>query len=311
MTKSEARGSALLSALFIMTLVAIVATGMSVRLQSDIVRTSLIIDTDRLMVASDAVLFWAMDLLENRKERFSVAGSDGVVAQFPTRLSGLCPGITIEGRLIDLQARFNLNNLLDNKYRAIFWRLLTIQLPGVPANTRQTMALALIDWQSLYDPERGLTALDNYYLSLSPPYQAAHQALHSISELRLVSGVSQALMRTLSPEISALAGTSLPININTASAKMLQALGFKENAVNELLQKRGKTGISKLQTVEPLFRKNNISTALITLQSAWFMSVAKVRLGDREVVRFVIYERALDRKRGVTARVVSAGFNTL
>ena len=310
MTKSDVRGSALLSALFVMTLVAIVATAMSVRLQSDIVRTSLVMDTDRLTVASDAVMFWAMDLLENRKQRFLVATPEGVVAQFPAGLNRLCPGIVIEGKLLDLQARFNLNNITDSKYRATFWRLLTKVLADVPANTRQTMALALIDWLSLHDPERGLTALDNYYLSQSPPYEAAHQALHSVSELRLVSGMTGAMLLKLAPQITALPNT-VPININTATPAVIAALGFNENAVNELLQKRGKTGITKMETIAPLFKKQNLSTGLITLQSAWFMSIATVRLGDREIVRYVMYERSQDRKRGVVVRVMSSGFNTL
>jgi general secretion pathway protein K len=48
-------GGALLTALFIMTLVAIVATAMSTRLQLDIYRTRLIVTYDKLYLASQAI----------------------------------------------------------------------------------------------------------------------------------------------------------------------------------------------------------------------------------------------------------------
>ncbi|MFZ4077782.1 MAG: type II secretion system minor pseudopilin GspK, partial [Legionellaceae bacterium] len=57
--KRSSKGSALISALFLMTLVAIGATAMSSRLQLDIYRTRLILTSDALSLASEAVTFWA------------------------------------------------------------------------------------------------------------------------------------------------------------------------------------------------------------------------------------------------------------
>ena len=54
------RGSALLTALFIMTLVAIVATAMSTKLQVDIYRTRLTLTHDKLYLASQGVAVWAL-----------------------------------------------------------------------------------------------------------------------------------------------------------------------------------------------------------------------------------------------------------
>ena len=69
-THGNKRGSALLSALFIMTLVAICATAMSMRLQLDIYRTRLTLDSDKLYLASQAVTFWAMDILSEQNILF-------------------------------------------------------------------------------------------------------------------------------------------------------------------------------------------------------------------------------------------------
>lgn len=61
------KGSALLTALFIMTLVAIVATAMSTKVQLDIYRTRLILTHDKLYFASQAVTFWSMGQLADKK----------------------------------------------------------------------------------------------------------------------------------------------------------------------------------------------------------------------------------------------------
>ena len=60
-SKSGSKGSALISALFLMTLIAIVATAMSSRLQFDIYRTRLVIASDKLYLSSQYVMFWALD----------------------------------------------------------------------------------------------------------------------------------------------------------------------------------------------------------------------------------------------------------
>lgn len=65
------KGGALLTALFIMTLVAIVATAMSIRLQTDIYRTRLVLTHDKLYLASQAVTFWALGELRDGKQKFT------------------------------------------------------------------------------------------------------------------------------------------------------------------------------------------------------------------------------------------------
>ena len=79
-------GSALITALFIMTLITIAATAMTMRLQLDIYRTRLTLTTDKLNYASQFVIFWAMGELSNNKNRYFTADLNGKVAEFPKAL---------------------------------------------------------------------------------------------------------------------------------------------------------------------------------------------------------------------------------
>lgn len=106
------RGSALLTALFIMTLVAIVATAMSTRLQLDIYRTRLIINHDKLYLASQAITFWALSELNNKNIKLTKLTEQGMVDEYPKNMDAIYPQVQLSGGIYDLQARFNLNNLI-------------------------------------------------------------------------------------------------------------------------------------------------------------------------------------------------------
>lgn len=109
------KGSALLTALFIMTLVAIVATAMSTKVQLDIYRTKLILTHDKIYLASQAVTFWALSELNNTKNKFAKADTQGIVSIFPHDMENIYSTVTLRGALYDLQAQYNVNNLENKK----------------------------------------------------------------------------------------------------------------------------------------------------------------------------------------------------
>jgi general secretion pathway protein K len=87
--QKKLQGSALLTALFIMTLVAIVATAMSTRLQLDIYRTQMTLDSDKIYLASQAGTILSMAALANNKNTFSTADAEGKVLNIPNSLTNI------------------------------------------------------------------------------------------------------------------------------------------------------------------------------------------------------------------------------
>ena len=63
------RGSALLSALFIMTLVAIATTTLTLQLKTNLDKTRLLFKTQQFQLESVAIRYWAMDALTNKKNK--------------------------------------------------------------------------------------------------------------------------------------------------------------------------------------------------------------------------------------------------
>lgn len=307
----KASGSALLSALFIMTLVAIAATAMSTRLQLDIYRTELTLNSDKLYLASQAVTFWAMDTLGKKKLPFSVGKKNGKLADFPHQLQKLYPAVSIRGQLYDLQAHFNLNNLSDKKYQGLFFRLLENSSAKMSESQCQLLINAILYWITPYQRGRGQDTYLNFYLNQKPPYLPAYQFMQSVSELRLVRGVSADIYDSLLSNITALPEIT-PININTASPAILRSLGngLNPTQVQQLIHAREEEGI-KIDKITELLQKLDIPREQITVESNYYLSVATISNQDLSLTVYAVIKRNVDKKEHLLVNLIRESINTI
>ena len=310
-THGNKRGSALLSALFIMTLVAICATAMSMRLQLDIYRTRLTLDSDKLYLASQAVTFWAMDILSEQNILFKSAKAHGKLIDFPGQLQNIYPDVKTEGSIYDLQAVFNLNNLSDKKFQPLFLNLLEHIPSKMTASAREQLVNAITFAISPYQPKNGQDDALSPYLKYQPPYLPGFQLMNSPSQLRIIANVNAALYQTLMPYITALPEVT-PININTASNLLLMSLGngLSETELNELLQARGKEGFKNLNVITPLLQKLHIPNEQITLESIYYLSLSTTSSTDLNLTLYSVLKRSKDKQGHISIQVVTETLNT-
>lgn len=305
------KGSALISALFITSLVAIAATAMSARLQLDIYRTHLTLVSDKLYLASQAVSFWAMSKLSKEKIYFNKADAQGKVGEFPKQYQRIYPEFTVEGSIYDLQARFNLNNLTDKGYYSFFLHLLNNTFPGLTSKEQLNLTFAIHQWISPYTPGSGNDDLINYYLQQTPPYYPGQALMQSISELRLIQGIDANNYRLLEKYVTALPKIT-PLNLNTAPPILLMGLGngLNEIEVNELLTARAKKGIKK-DEVNALLERLKIRNEQVTLVSEYFMSVAIVNSGNLKLINFSIIKRHKDQAGNLSVQIIRESLNAI
>ena len=306
------RGSALISALFIMTLVAIAATAMSTRLQLDIYRTRLTISSDQLYLASQAVTFWAMDTLVIDNIRLTRNKKPGKLTDYPSKLQHVYPDVIIAGELYDLQALFNLNNLQDKKFNPLFFNLLEHTQLKKSKEESKKLTDAISHWVSPYQPARGHDDHLNFYLKQLPPYLPSYQPMRSISELRLVRGVSNEIYQTLLPYVTVLPEIT-PVNLNTAPKQLLMSLGngLSDTQVEELLQARGKKGFTNVQDISLLLQKLDIPNDQITLESAYYLNIATATSQDIALTTYTMIKRSKDQKGHITIGIVKQSLNTM
>ena len=307
-------GSALISALFMMTLIAIAVTAMSVRLQQDIQRTQFSITTDKLYLASQAVTFWAMQLLSEK-----TVPTDPKLFEFPKTRAHDVPGIITTGKIIDLQARFNINLLKDTpndkknqQYKSAFYLLLNHLLTKTPPETHRLIMEAVKHWVNDDVKGKGLDELTRYYAQQHPPYAPSHQLMRSISEFRLVKGVDDETYQTLLPYLIALP-IPTTININTAPAPILMTLGhgIEEKEAEAIVSMRGMFGFKNMDQVNELLKKHEISVDEISLESNYFLAIAttKTQNSELELVHYTILKREEAKNKQMTVRIIQDSLN--
>lgn len=310
MTKSKYQGSALISALFIMTLIAITATAMSMRFMIEIYRTQLINNSDKLYLSSEAVRFWAMGLMSDPKQRLNINLGHALVAKFP-KSQDIPKEIQLNGYIYDLQSLFNLNNLQDRSWIKTFQNLLSAGIPNLTEAEQQNLQTELIYWLSPYHPDNIHDSVVETYKSKTPPILPAYQAMSSVSEFRLINGISQARYQALSPYITALPSITR-ININTASKTLIKCLGhhLNDEKLAPLLKLR-KKGIHDFKSIETLLERYQIPSQLITLDSEYFLVKARAQMPDLSLTVYSILKREVTAKGPIKVSLISESINTL
>jgi len=306
--QNKSYGSALISALFIMTLVAIAATAMSTRLRLDIYRTTTNINSDKLYLASQAVTWWAMDALSVNN---TIMKKEEQILTFPKNLQHVYPGIFTEGAIYDLQAKFNLNNLQDKRFHALFYRLLEHWPKTIKASQRTLIFKATKHWIQSYQLERGTDSFSRGYLERNPPYYPAHQPMRNISEFRLVDGVTAEIYQMALPNMTALPNIT-PININTAPEAVLMCLGngLDSSQVREILVAREKKGGINLANSILLLKKLNIPNEQVTVESNYFLIVSSTSSGDSHLTVYTVIKRTQSQQGIVTTSIINESLNT-
>lgn len=304
------QGGALLTALFIMTLVAIVATAMSTRLQIDIYRTRLLVEYDKLYMASQVVTFWALDDLNRKNVLFTSQNKQGLVDNFPAKYASIYNQVRLSGALYDLQGRFNLNNLSNKKNIPVFMKLLGTVSPGLTNIQKKNLAFEVGYWISEYDLEVGEDLSTSFYLSQKPAYYPSHQFIKNTSEFRLLKDVSAQSYLALQPFITALPEVT-PINLNSASKQVIMSLenGLTEAQADELLMLRDEKGFSDFKNIRELLKKLNIPKDQISLESKYFLNIAYANTNEYNLSIYTLIKREQDKNGKLTVSIIEQSIN--
>ena len=285
------RGVALIMAIIVVAIGTMIAVSLMWRGALDLRRTESALAADQGLMYVQGAEAWAADIL--RQDLVDSPDSDNLGELWATELPPLpVDGGTIQGRLEDLQGRFNVNNLIgsDGKEsmlaRRQFERLL-VSLEADPA-----LAGAVIDW---LDPDTDLRfpngGEDVVYSEADPPYRTANSMITSTSELMAVAGFDRDTYRRLAPYITALpSGTKL--NVNTASAVVLASLSdnIDPSTAMSLVEQRGEAEFMDIDgtfagLVDPDVLKE------IDGVSEHFLLTATVTLGSNQLTMRSVLQR--------------------
>lgn len=139
--------------------------------------------------------------------------------------------------VVDEERKINLN-----KTDVLTLGKLLDRVLGIKTDDAQKLARAILDWRQLGESEAVGFFSDEYYSNLQYPYPKKSAEYEVLDELLLVKGVTKDVYERLLPYVTIYGDGR--ININTAPAPVLYALGLQDEVVEKILTvRRGKDGI--------------------------------------------------------------------
>ncbi|MCK5001999.1 MAG: type II secretion system minor pseudopilin GspK [Gammaproteobacteria bacterium] len=303
------KGVALITALLIVALATVISVELSTRLQLDIRRTSNIIASDQALLYMMEAEHWSRRIL--RDDRLDNT-HDSLDEDWAMEIPPLpVEGGSIQGKLSDLQACFNLNSLYQNNpsndtLAQDRFRRLMQQLDS-PPNT--DLSQAIIDW--IDNEPNTITGIpdgaeDSYYLNLEWPYRSANQAIKSISELRLIRGFEDDEVFQQIQNWTCAFGAAAPINVNTAPIEVLESLanGISTTQAASIVTNRQDT---PYQTTNDFVTTNNLSTIItntngLSISSEYFLLETEANIGQARTLMYSIIHRENNGDTQVIAR---------
>lgn len=282
MILTKQRGTAIIVALFLVSLVAVIALTMMARLNRDIRRTQLLLQSTQADLYAQGSLDWALDTLRNN---WMNQKKETLIDRLPLKSPlNIQKNFEISSEIDDAQGLFNLNNLTTDEWLACFQRLLLIIDPTLSSQKAQNLSKSVSNWIS---PVSKNIEEDQGYTKLPVPYRNPHRPMTSVTEFRLIQGVTPELYRRILPYIIALPETTL-INVNTAPPAILQSLSasFTAEAAKNLEAYRKRLPFLTLEKFlnMDLVRNHALSGNLVAVNSQYFLIHTRVENKEQQLL---------------------------
>jgi general secretion pathway protein K len=287
----QQRGVALITAVLVVAIGTMIAVNLMWEGTLDLRRAESALAADQGLMYVQGAEAWAADIL--RQDLVDSPDSDHLGELWAVELAPLpVDGGTVIGRLEDLQARFNLNNLVgaDGMENQLARRQLERLLNNLEIDP--ALAGAVVDW---LDPDTELRfptgGEDVVYTSQDPPYRTANSMITSTSELMAISGFDRETYQRLAPYITVLPrGTQL--NVNTASDVVLASLSddLDLGTATALVDERANGAFMDIDAVfEGLVEPDTLQE--IDGVSEHFLLTATVTLGSNQLTLRSVLQR--------------------
>jgi general secretion pathway protein K len=232
MKRGAQRGVALITAVLMVALATMLAVDVAFRGFMDQRRVGTILALDQSFEIALGAEAWAADFLKKDLQD-SQTDHLGEIWARPLPPLPIEDG-TVEGRLEDLQGRFNINNLVKVDGTTNPEAVKQLERILAVLEIEPAWASAMADWVDAdTQPNFPDGAEDSVYTSQDPPHLAANMPVTRVSELMVLPGFGAERYARVRPYLAALpVGTKL--NVCTAPGIVLDALsdGSREFGLN-------------------------------------------------------------------------------
>lgn len=289
------RGVALITAVLMVALATMLAVDVGYRGFLDQRRSGTLFALDQGYEIALGAEAWAADFL---KRDMQESQTDHLGETWARPLPPLpIEGGFVEGRLEDMQGRFNLNNLIHADGTPNPAAVKQLERILAMLEIEPSWATAMADWID-QDTQPGFPdgAEDSIYSGMDPPHLTANMPITRASELLVLPGFGPERYAKLKPFVSALpVGT--PLNVCTAAGIVLDSLSedAREFSLNpdDLGKRRENACFPSLEELRGSLGDaayNELKDSL-TESSAYFRSTVWVTIGTTQFTLYSLLAR--------------------
>ncbi len=293
------RGIALITAILVVALATVAATAILTSANIAVHRAANLQDSERAWWYADGIESWLLTILERDIQDNQYDGLGDIWAK-PVDYLPIDEGAA-RGQMVDLQGRFNLNNLgvpdkaAFERQQTVFLRLLRyLEIDSFQA---QGLASAIRDWIDADTSPTGYDGgEDSEYLGFNPPYRVPNRLMESPTELLAVKGMTREIYAKLRPYITALPQVGTPINANTAPEPVLYALAkepgpLQQKFLEDRVKKPAQTIADLTGGANAVFGAGDADTTMLATSSSYFMLQAEIFVGSGRLALYSFYYR--------------------
>lgn len=300
-SKSKQKGVALFVTLLVVTIATLLATEIWFNNNLDISRTYNNRASYQANHYAKGMVLWAKDVL---RQDFEVdATFDNHSEGWNQTIAGIqLEDAILSGKLIDLDSKFNLNNIvIDGALKPISYEYFKRILVNLELDVG--IADKIVDWIDENQFPMPLGAEDSVYLSKRPSYRTAGQPFVHISELKLIDGIDETTYQRLKGFVTVLpilGNSHTKVNINTASSLLLKSLDIRISAKDALVLYDN--GNASNKSIDDFFMQRVIQYLnlgqngelrdLIDTRSQWFQAQINVKMEQANFKKYALLYRS-------------------
>ena len=290
------RGVALITAVLMVALATMLAVDVGFRGFLDQRRTGTLFALDQAYEVALGAEAWAADFL---KKDLQESQTDHLGEIWARPLPPLpIDGGTVEGRLEDMQGRFNINSLVNADGTTNAAAVQRLERIFSVLEVEPAWASTIADWVDA-DTQPGFPdgAEDSVYTGQDPPHLTANMPVTRVSELMVLPGFGAERYAKVRPYLSALpVGT--PLNVCTAPGIVLDALseGSREFGLNpdDLANRRKDACFPSLEDLRGALGDaayDEVKNSL-TESSSYFRATVWVTIGTTQFTLYSLLARS-------------------
>ena len=233
--RPDKKGTILITSLWILSILSILAIGIGFRVSIEVRLSKYNMDRLKALYFAKASFYKSQAILLKNNRDYNTMRECGISLPLDKELQNIFSEKLEDGAFETgyVQEGVNYYGMSDEERKININTAPQAVLQNLLGSDKEELAASIINWRGTAQTLKG--AWDNYYKSLSPPYECKHANFSCIEELMFVKGMAPELFESIKDYLTVYGNPEGKVNINTASKRVMLAFGLSDGVADIII----------------------------------------------------------------------------